>query len=152
MNAITVDRECDVPEIVSHGGECNTSSFGAGLFWNKKDNQCDQQYGNRRPIRKIEGFLCEISGDEATVCFVENDIETEMIIPAGPLVRNGITEAYQPFEFIESEVFNNVSKLWENITSYVPLCGPQDFVRESIQLSLKTEERLKMLLSDNAEN
>ena len=55
----------------------------------------------RRVIRKIDGFLEKIDGEEAIVCFEPDNIE--MIVPSKNLCQNGICRNGQPFEFIEFE-------------------------------------------------
>lgn len=110
-----------------------------------------RQYSRRQEnvqkvIRKLEGYLSHIEEDEAVVCFLENGQDVEMIVPARPLIQNGIIREGQPFVFMESEKYNRDSQLWENIFSYSPLCKENEYTREMLPISIAVREKLDELL------
>lgn len=126
----------------------NTGSFNS--FVRSEVGRSPDHRNIRRIIRKLEGYLCDIDGDEATVCFIDNGTEFEMIVPARPLLQNKIKEKDQPFEYIESEVYDQTSGLWENTSSYIPLCSADEFSREPLPLSLEMRKKLNLLLKRHA--
>ena len=130
--------------------DCSTGVF--NVEFSQRHNTVSASANIQNVIRRIEGYLCYFEGDEAVVCFVDRGKEFEMIVPAKNLIRNGITHPEQPFEFVESEVFDRNRKIWENTFSYIPLCKADDFVREPINLSKESREQLNSLLAPNAEN
>ena len=97
-----------------------------------------------RTIRRLEGFLVSLDGDEAVVCFVQNNQPVEMVIPSRPLMQNGIVVQYQPFEFSEQEVHCN--GYWQQVFLYKPLRDAKDKIMDSISLSEDARKKLDKLL------
>ena len=95
-----------------------------------------------RTIRKLEGYLERIEGNEAIVCFLPDDIE--MAVPARPLCENGIVRSGQPFEYTEFE--SRRDGFIVQSYSYIPLCEADDFARIPLDLPPETKMRLNALL------
>jgi len=99
-----------------------------------------------RVTRKLEGFLVSREGKNALVCFIQNEECIEMVVPANNLTKNNITEVNQPFEYIESDIFDN--GLWRQSAVYKPLCKPDEYTVASVQLPDESRKLLDALLSD----
>lgn len=99
---------------------------------------------HERVTRKFEGFLVSLEGKDAVVCFIQNEECIEMVVPANNLIRNNIKAVNQPFEYIESDVFEN--GLWRQNIIYKPLCKPDEYTVTSVKLPDKTRKLLDALL------
>lgn len=104
-------------------------------------------------LKRLEGYICSFeNNNEVLVRFIENGQELEMLVPFSLLKRNKIMAKNQPFEFIESEVFDPNTELWGTMITYKPLCAVEDFTEKTLSLSRETQEKLLYLRDRYAED
>lgn len=146
MNADTIlfDSRWNASTDSGVGLETDTSLASNHKFDFFQEMEASPSLKKPRTVRRLEGILLSIDGDEARVCFVQNDQPLEMLIPSHYLKKNGIIERYQPFEFSEQEVYCN--GYWQQAFLYKPLCESQKRIRETLALSEESMEKLCNLL------
>lgn len=109
-----------------------------------KQRKRDERKEAPRVLRRMQGFLIEIDGDQARVAFVENGQTIQYDLPADQLRRNGIIVRNQPFQMDEIEV--KLERGFAVGYRFEPLAKPSDGYAETLNFDAERKRKRDVIL------
>jgi hypothetical protein len=97
----------------------------------------------RKRLRRLKGFLIEISGEDAKVGFVEGGETYEYYLPAAQLTKAGIKAENQPFQMDEVEETTDTGVMFGY--EFQPLACPADAFQDSFPLDKERQRKRDLI-------
>jgi len=97
----------------------------------------------KKVLRRMQGFLIEMVGEEAKVAFVEAGATHEYYLPSSHLQRAGIRAENQPFQMDEVEIKTDASCIIGY--EFCPLAKPSDAFPDSFALGAERERKRNLI-------
>jgi len=112
----------------------------------RKERKQPKRNPQERVLRRMNGFLMEIEGEQARVAFVDDGRVTQYDLPADQLRRSGITVRNQPFQMDEIEL-----KLESGLViayRFEPLATPADAYIETLNFDEDRKRKRDLILRE----
>ena len=97
----------------------------------------------KKVLRRMQGFLIEMAGEEAKVAFVEAGATHEYYLPSSHLQRAGIKAENQPFQMDEVEIKTDAGYIIGY--EFCPLAKPSDAFPDSFALDAERERKRNLI-------
>ena len=99
----------------------------------------------KKVLRRMQGFLIEMVGEEAKVAFVEAGATHEYYLPSSHLQRAGIKAENQPFQMDEVEIKTEAGCIIGY--EFCPLAKPSDAFPDSFAVDAERERKRKLIFT-----
>lgn len=97
----------------------------------------------KKVLRRMQGFLIDIIGEEAKVAFVESGATHEYYLPAKHLKEAGISSESQPFQMDEVAIKTDRGAIIGY--EFEPLAKPSDAFQDSFKLDPERERKRNLI-------